>query len=101
MHSSSVLPSRWTEGLNRMQQTVKHCLAIEIPPRHAELPPPAILPIPLPNNAQFDAVVGQGDACAKEADAILQSAADELFRWQLAYQRTAQQLADHLRHKVE
>ena len=101
MHSSSVLPSRWTEVLNRMQEAVKQCLAIEIPPQHAELPPPAILPIPLPNNARFDDVMGQGDACANEADAFLQSAADELFRWQLASQETAQQLADHLRHKVE
>jgi hypothetical protein len=101
MQSSSVLPSRWTEVLNRMQEAVKQCLAIETPPRHAELPPPAILPVPLPNDARFDAVIRQGEVCAEEADASLRSTADELFRWQFACQETAQKLADRLRHKVE
>jgi hypothetical protein len=101
MQTSSVLPSRWTEVLNRMQDVVKQCLAIEIPPRLAELPPRAILPIPLPHGGRFDAVVTQAEERAAAADADLQAAADELFRWQLACQETAQELADRLRHKVE
>jgi hypothetical protein len=101
MQSSSVLPSRWTEVLNRMQEAVKQCLAIENPPRQAELPPPTILPIPLPKAGRFDVVIKQAEESAAAADADLQSAADELFRWQRACQETALELADHLRHEVE
>jgi len=101
MQTPSVLPSRWTESLNRMQEAVNQCLAIEIPARHAELPPPTILPISLPKGSQFDGVIKKAEESAAEADDDLQSAADELFHWQRACQETAQKLADHLRHKVE
>ena len=101
MQTSSVLPSRWTEALNRMQEAVNQCLAIEIPSRQSELPPPTILPITLPQGSRFDGVIKKADESAAEVDDTLQSAADELFQWQRACQETAQKLADHLPHKVE
>jgi hypothetical protein len=101
MQTSSVLPSRWTEALNRMQEAVNQCLAIEIPARQAELPPPTILPISLPKAGRLDGVINKAEEIATDADADLQSVADELFAWQRVCQETAQQLADHLRQKVE
>jgi hypothetical protein len=101
MQTSSVLPSRWTEVLNRMQEAVVKCLAIEVPAHRAELPPPTILPIVLPKVGRLDAVAKQAAQNAAEADAVLQDNADELYRWQVACQETAQKLADHLCDKVE
>jgi hypothetical protein len=101
MQSSSVLPSRWTEVLNRMQEAVKKCLAIEVPLRHPDSPPSTTLPTSLPNASCFDASVKRAAESAAKADDDLQAAADDLYHWLVAYQKTGQKLAAHLQRKVE
>jgi hypothetical protein len=101
MKSLSVLPSRWTEVLNRMQKTVEQWLAAQCPPGPATSPPPTARPVSLPSGDDLDAAIRRAGENAAEAEATLQEVVGDLDGWLGASRQTGQTLADHLQQTVE
>jgi hypothetical protein len=101
MKSLSVLPSRWTEVLNRMQKTVEQSLAAQSPAGPLASPPPAARPVSLPSGDDLDAAIRRAGENAADAEAVLQEIADDLDGWLGASRQTGQTLADHLQQTVE
>ncbi len=102
MEPDSVLPTTWVDVLGKMERAVDHWLPAsrETSPESCALSIPPARPLPMPNLNGIDAATRSAEEPAGEADALLQTAADDLQRWLDQCRAVAQKLAVRLERAV-